>query len=401
MPPSTNDKTPRLLLAPAISVWRYQGERYFDRKFFDGLHAYLDHWPGHVRLAMFGKNISETAAFGMVAFSELPSRVEFVDLEEGKALQKADLRGVDCVLASADNYRLSKTHEICTELGIPLVHDVEYTFRTRMDFLRAEKKPWYRSLRSWIWLWRQEKKMRIALSRANAIQANGWPAFNDYSQKDRNDLVYLDSRITREVMVGEFDLERRLVGLADGAPLRLAFSGRLISAKGADALIALAIELRSLGVPFQMDIFGAGALSDGMSLEIAKSKLDEQVRMHGAVDFRTALMPHIRDKVDIFVCCHRQGDPSCTYIETYGCGVPIAGFANEAHQALLANADVGWQVPVDDVRGLAALIRRLDTQRDEIAAKSRRALALAEEHMFDVTFARRMSHCLRVAKCAE
>lgn len=401
MPSSFNGKTPRLLLAPAISVWKYQGECYLDRKFFDGLNAYLEHWPGDVRLAMFPKHITEAAAFGMVPISELSSRVEFVELEEGKALQKAVLHEVDCVLASADNYRLSKTHQICAELRIPLVHDVEYTFRTRIDFLRAEKKPWYRFLRTWIWLWRQEKEMRIALSKANAIQANGWPAFNAYSQNDRNDLVYLDSRITHEVMVDEYDLESRLVRLAEGAPLRLAFSGRLISAKGADALIALAVELRSLGVPFQMDIFGAGALSKGMSLEIEKSKLDEQVRMHGAVDFRTSLMPHIREKVDIFVCCHRQGDPSCTYIETYGCGVPIAGFANEAHRALLGNADVGWQVPVDDIKGLAALIQRLDKQRDEINAKSRRALAFAEEHTFNATFARRMSHCLTVAKCVE
>lgn len=39
--------------------------------------------------------------------------------------------------------------------------------------------------------------------------------------------------------------------------------------------------------------------------------------------------------------CHRQGDPSCTYLETYACGMPIVGYNNQAHQGILASNNAG------------------------------------------------------------
>jgi colanic acid/amylovoran biosynthesis glycosyltransferase len=32
--------------------------------------------------------------------------------------------------------------------------------------------------------------------------------------------------------------------------------------------------------------------------------------------------------LDVFVCCHIQIDPPCTYLESYGAGLPIVGYAN-------------------------------------------------------------------------
>jgi hypothetical protein len=100
------------------------------------------------------------------------------------------------------------------------------------------------------------------------------------------------------------------------------------------------------------------------------------------------------------VCCHRQGDPSCTYLETFACGVPIAGYANEAFLGLLARANVGESVAIDDVTGLASLIERI-ARPESLPAyelKCRAALALATEHTFEATFERRIEHLRTVAR---
>jgi hypothetical protein len=66
-----------------------------------------------------------------------------------------------------------------------------------------------------------------------------------------------------------------------------------------------------------------------------------RVRLHGAVDFDTALVPFTRTGADMFLGCHRQSDPSCTYLEATGCGVAIAGHDNRIWSGLNAAAEAG------------------------------------------------------------
>ncbi len=120
--------------------------------------------------------------------------------------------------------------------------------------------------------------------------------------------------------------------------------------------------------------------------------------MQGNVDFSRELIPYVKGSVDLYVVCHRQSDPSCTYLETYACGVPIAGYANQAHQGILDRSDVGWSVPLNDVEGLAELIARLHLQRDEIKVKARNAVSFAHAHTFEKTIEQCMDHCHKTLK---
>ena len=391
-----SQRCPVLLFCPAVPLWRHAGGLLLDRKFHDGFQSYRRLWPGRTRLAMRVIDVDDWPSFGAVRVADAPADFDLIVLSDHGSVVREHLEGVDVVLASADAHRNLDIAHLCLEHGVPCIHDIEYTLRTRFQMVRAEQSHWWARSRSLAWLALNEFRLRRALGAATSIQANGLPAYRRYAQGKPGSMVYFDNRMTTANCVTDAALEERLGRLASGAPLQLAFSGRLIRAKGADDLVSVARHLRVFGTRFELHIFGTGELEPQLRAAIAADALDGQVRLHGAVDFESDLLPFIRCNIDVFVCCHRQGDPSCTYLETYGCGVPIAGYANEAHRSMIGHRDVGWQVPMGDARGLAELIFRLDTARDQIARKSRTALAFARDNLSDRIFAQRMAHCLAI-----
>jgi hypothetical protein len=135
-----------------------------------------------------------------------------------------------------------------------------------------------------------------------------------------------------------------------------------------------------------------------MTRDIDRLGVGDVFTMRGVLDFRTELVPFVREQVDVFVCPHVQGDPSCTYMETFALGVPIAGYDNEAFQGLVELGPVGWSSPLGDIERLADRITWLDCNRESIAARSRFARTLAEDHTMERTFARRLEHLRRLAR---
>jgi glycosyltransferase involved in cell wall biosynthesis len=103
-------------------------------------------------------------------------------------------------------------------------------------------------------------------------------------------------------------------------------------------------------------------------------------------------MPTVRDAVDLFVCCHRQGDPSCTYLETLACGVPIVGYGNEAFEGLMRHCPAGESVPMNDWTAMASVIEKLARDPRRFAKMARIGLAFAREHTFEHEFKRRIEH---------
>jgi len=179
-------------------------------------------------------------------------------------------------------------------------------------------------------------------------------------------------------------------------PLRLVFSGHLIKMKGADHLIEVAKALQQLKVKFEMFISGIGELEEMMYQQIATNKLSDCVKMLGVPDFKTEFFPFVKQNIDLFVCCHLQGDPSCTYIETMSCGVPIVGYANEAFQVIAEMSGAGWVVPMNQPKQMAKKIAELSHNREAIKSMSFKSLEFAQQHTFEKTFQARAEHMQQV-----
>lgn len=378
-----------LMIAPAPVIVR--GDVVLlDVKFAEGMAAQAAEWNGRMDCILWEG--AERIAFPVeMRRSDLPWGL--VTLSPGADLPIDAGRDHDLVFASAD---MHETLMIAAQGRTPVVYTVEYSHRTRLDILALEtaRNP-LRRLRRRLWLEQQERRRKRAFQAAAAIQSNGYPCARAYAHLTSDMHLYLDNRMTPDRFVTDTELNGRLERLAQGKPLRIVYSGRLDPMKGTQDLVPLAKRLHGRGFAFELDIFGDGILSATMREQISALGLSDHVRLHGNVDFASELVPWQRQIPDIFLSCHRQGDPSCTYIESMGCGLPIVGYANEMWQPLCEASRGGWHVPVADIGALADRIATLP--RQDIAQAAVAAAAFARAHDFQTEFTGRMAHLKRVA----
>lgn len=388
-------RTSSLLLCPSVGAWQIGNELYFDRKFHDGVLAYTTYWPGSICLAI---RLATTMPpeFGLVQFDadRFPAKVTVIGPDE--VIDASLLDGVDIVLASGDSFNGLHLAALCRREGIKCIYGIEQSLATRLQIAAFDGSNNWRKLKTIVWLILKERERLQAFRLSDGLQANGVPAYDAYASLVPNALLYFDTRNTASMGITDTELSTRLSYLDERSPLRLGFSGRLIRMKGADHLIEIAHQLQKRHVPFSFDIFGTGDLLSKMQEKIEGYGLVANVRLRGVADFASELVPFIKSNLDLFVCCHRQSDPSCTYLETYACGVPIVGYNNRAHQGILASYDVGWSVAMNDIKGMADLIAMLNNQRDEIKIKALNAARFAREHTFEATFQRRISQCIQI-----
>lgn len=379
-----------LTIIPSVPVWMDGGHIVFDRKFYDGLLLYVERWPGPVSCVV-RRTAEALPAFGAVrkTANELPFGVQLLARDE--QVRAEHLAGAAVVLAAADDHDQLHVSALCRELGIKCVYVIEYIPETRHQIVAIESPNRLVRLRRDLFVRRTERRRLKAFELAAGVQANGTAAFDAYRQYG-NCMLYFDTRTGRDALISDDELSRRLAVSSSGRPLRLAFSGRLVGMKGADHLLRVAAGLRAEGVAFHLTVYGTGDLESRMRAEIAANRLDDLVDMPGAVDFHQRLVPEIKANVDLYVMLHRQSDPSCTYLETLSCGIPIVGYANRAFAGILNLADVGCSAAMDDVQGAIDAIRRLDSDRALLARKARVAAAFSRQHAFEDTFQRRVDH---------
>jgi len=276
----------------------------------------------------------------------------------------------------------------------------EHSLLTRKQMIRAGTwNPLLRWRRT-RWMLKQEKLHREAIALAEGIQCNGTPAFETYRELSPSPFLYFDSRVTRQMLADEATLKARTDDMLAGRPLHLVFSGRFTRIKGVDHLPRVAVELKKLNVPFEMALCGNGELLPIVRRNAAKLGVDHLIKFTGPLDFATQLVPFVTQNADLFVCCHRQGDPSCTYLETMSCGVPIAGYDNEALAGIVRESSVGWSTPMERPAELARRVADLNADRSVLASAAFEALRFASGHTFEDTFRKRVEHLHQIRLAA-
>lgn len=393
------DDVPLSLLPNLRMTTLPNGRVMVTQKFVDGVLEYVRRWPGSVTVYA-EVEAAPTDNLDNIAMkpNELPFGLRLVDYRD--LLSAPGFAESAIALASA-GHRQNHVARLCSALGLPCVYVTETSLRTRHQIIDAETSNPLLRLRRRLWASRQEKVQAAAIAAAAGVQCNGMPTYEAYRQINSNALLYFDTRMSQSLLATQPEVEARLEHCLAAKPLRLLFSGRLTAIKGVDHLIAIALRLRAMAVNFVLTICGQGDLLPSMRAVCAEHGLEPHVRFTGVLDFGSELIPLVKRETDIFVCCHRQGDPSCTYLETMSCGVPIVGYDNEAFAGLVTKSGVGWQVKMNHPEAMAEEIARLDRNRMEIALASRGALHFASQHTFDREFERRAQHLLRLARNAK
>lgn len=381
-----------LVVLPSVSAVVDVETVFADAKMVEGADLYAKLWDGPV-LVLVRAGGPEGLAFGQRYLrASLPFRIEVI---RDDASDIGDwLADAAVVLASGDSFN---DFDIAEHTSAPIVYVIEYTLDTRLRMLQLEQGYTLQSLKTGIWTLLSEQKRRAAFRASAGIQANGQPAFKAYGQMGRTSILYYDTRITEEQLVSAEEILTKQNAIRGRRPLRLAFSGRLEAIKGADHLIPIAKELAAREIPYTLDIFGDGSLRTTMQEAVAHAGLDNVIRIHGPVSFHDELVPQMKGHVDLFVCPHMQGDPSCTYLETLSCGVPIVGYANAAFMGVLQLGEAGVAARMGSAASAADAIKTLHIDRQRLAAMVGVAAAVGRNNTFERTFSARVDHLKEVA----
>lgn len=391
-----------LVILPALPAKAGDnGSFVLTRKFLDGVMEYVRDWPGPVTVAMERVTKADSNLDHVQVMPEdVPFELRWIDWRNGVGAARELLADARVALVSLVD-KHTRISQLAATLSRPVVYISEYSVTTRRQIIRAETRNPILRWRRERWTLALERRYEQAVRLAAGVQCNGTPTYHAYRALNPSTLLYFDTRVRASQLASVDTLEARTKELLEGGPLRLAFSGRLIAMKGVDHLPRVAAELKRLNVPFSMDICGGGVLERRLRKDIRRLELDSEVRLRGVLDFQRELMPFVARHVDLFVCCHRQGDPACTYLETMSCGTPIVGYDNEAFHGLVSASGVGWLTPMDKPEQLAARIAELNRSRQELADAATASLAFASRHTFEKTMRMRVDHMIACAEASE
>lgn len=381
-----------LIYATAPAEQRADG-LWLDAKFVEGMKRHVAEWPGPVSVLL--RDAGAALPFGMRC---APETLDFdLTVLPSEASVGAYLTGdVALLAAAADDFRALDFPAQAAAAGIKLVYSLEYTLDTRLRIVRLDPtRNLLRKARSALWTLQQERRLRRALRGADAVQFNGYPAHDAYRNLVRDAHLYLDNRISRDLMANPAEMAARAARLRSGAPLRLIHSGRLEPMKGVQDLLPVMERLAALKVDATLDIYGTGSLQAEIATGLPR--FEGRVRLHGPVDFARDLVPFSRTSADIFLSCHRQSDPSCSYLEAMGCGLAVAGYDNAMWRGMHDASGAGALARLGKPDTLAELIAGWDRDREALIRATDQALDFAKAHDFETEFSGRMAHFRAVA----
>jgi colanic acid/amylovoran biosynthesis glycosyltransferase len=388
-----------LVIAPITACITGDGI-YLDSKFVEGMRFYSEKWDGLVT-SIFRISGNRLPFDNLFTETDLP--FEVILCERDHVFSVELMQQFDIVLCSGDIPDQSKIARICAGTSTKPVFIIEYIPETRRQIVKLSHRSFSpKAIFQFAKLAIEERARQKAFRMAAAVQCNGYPAYDFYRDLSGNTILYLDSRMSRDLMGDEDQLAARESYRASGRPIRILHSGRLEPMKGSQDIIPIARKLAKLGVDFRIDIFGTGSLKDTIFNDIAHFNLEDRITMHGVADFSTQLVPFAKQHSDVFLSCNRQSDPSCTYLESMGCGLPIVGYDNRMWSALCADSQAGLIAPMGDHDEAAKIISRLKKDLALISTLSRNALSFAKKHDFECEFAKRISQLGSLAsKAAE
>lgn len=275
---------------------------------------------------------------------------------------------------------------IARRLGVPYIMVLEYDLPTQITVTTCDiNNALRRAVRTTRCISRYASGL-LQVRRAHSIHCNGYPIYDALRRYNRHRLLYLDSRMSADMVMAPQELTARLNRRAPGR-LRLLYSGRYERLKGADDAVRVAVECLRRGLDIELHCYGQGSLRARMQ-QIA-SQFPERIHIHDAVPYPELV--RLSRAFDVFVCCHIQNDPSCTYLESFGAGLPIVGYGNRMWQRLCADSGAGLTSALGEPSTLAASVERLAQDDALLRALSERALRFASAHCFEAEFKKRVN----------
>ncbi len=268
-----------------------------------------------------------------------------------------------------------------------VVYVAEVTRRIRYAIFQAEssrngKIGMADTLRAYLGLWKGELATRKMMRKSAGIQCNGPAVFESYGNLSKNSFLYFDHRVDGVAKEKDFNKSSKSI----------AFSGNISPLKGSKYIADISWAIYNLNPEIVFYLIG-----DGVDRQDILEKGAPNIVYKGFMSYKDEWEPFVQENIDLMVMPHLQGDPSMTYYETLGQGVPIIGFSNETLDFLVSQK-MAWSVPQGDVQQLARKIDEILRAPDELAAASVRARRFMTENLYSRVLARRIDHLVSILK---
>lgn len=273
--------------------------------------------------------------------------------------------------------------------NIPVCYSIEFTSKTRLDAYYSQPNiSLIDKVRIYVGEKRQNKKFKQLIHNASGIEINGDGAYEEYGSINPRTIRYYDHRIYQH----DLDSVQISTQPKNGAGITIAFSGRWTAIKGTDLFLEIAAQTHALNPDIQFVIMG-----DGEYRDLVQEYQYPNLQNLGFIKFDPEWKKYVRDYVDIMLLPHRQGDPSCTYFESLGMGVPVAGFSNDTLTPLVKRG-VGWEFSRFDVSAAAQKIVELNRDYAQVTQRALQAHKFMSDKSFEKTNRMRAEHMMNVAR---
>ena len=273
--------------------------------------------------------------------------------------------------------------------NIPVCYSIEFTSKTRLDAYYSQPNiSLIDKVRIYVGEKRQNKKFKQLIYNASGIEINGDGAYKEYGSLNPHTIRYYDHRIYQH----DLDSVQISTQPKNGAGITVAFSGRWTAIKGTDLFLEIAARTYTLNPDIQFVIMG-----DGEYRDLVQEYQYPNLLNLGFIKFDPEWKKYVRDYVDIMLLPHRQGDPSCTYFESLGMGVPVVGFSNDTLTPLVERG-VGWEFSRFDVSAVAQKIVELNRDYAQVTQRALQAHKFMSDKSFEKTNRMRAEHMMNVVR---
>lgn len=389
--PYTGSTANELILLPVLKAHlATSGRLMATQKYLNGAAEYAKSWPGPVTSLFDVSPAASTELDQVEVAGNIGGHIIEMRPRDSQVLARR-LQSASVAVSFLSPFEVGTT-ELCNRIGVPVIHVSEYTLGTEWQIIDASGANSILKLRRKLWAWKAERLRRYLIGISAGLQCNGVPTYRTYREMCSDALLFFDNRVKQSDIINYENLARKADDVRVGKPLRLVFGGRFVPMKGVLQLPEVARHLRQAGVPFELSIYGAGPEETKLRAAISRYALEGQVSIFPPIDFNTGWVPFLKQAADLFVCCHMQGDPSSTYSEVMACGVPVAGYDNEAFKGIVELSGAGFLAPMGASKVLASVIADLHRDRNRLVKAAQIGRSFSMQHCFEVTFSRRVNH---------
>lgn len=363
------------------------GQFLIDRKFHVGMQKYVSLLDEPI-LTVHPQGNSADSTMDLISVPEKDLEYRVMTLEtdrRGRPLEHESVRLRSAIAQSRLVYGYGfGSAQMARSLGIPYVLVLEYDLQTQLTMATAQAKNLLvKTVRTARVIGKYVAVDIPSIYYARSVHCNGYPIFDEIKRFSPHRLIYLDSRMSSDFIIEADALEHRLKKRNKNVPLRLIYSGRYEKVKGALDAVRVAVECLRRGLNIEMYCYGQGSQREEMQ-QVAAACGDARIHINDAVPYPTLVA--LSKNFDVFVCCHIQGDPSCTYLESMGAGLPIVGYGNAMWRRLSEISNVGFQSDVGRPQYMVEGIAQLESDNTLLAEMSRRSRKFALDHTYEHEF---------------